>query len=57
MISHMTSHSTFNVASCVYLTGIVEDILVVPVNISYDKILEKNFVRHELMVRGACLIM
>ncbi|XP_064382450.1 glycerol-3-phosphate acyltransferase 1, mitochondrial-like [Halichondria panicea] len=29
--------------------GIVEDILVVPVNISYDNLLEKNFVRHELM--------
>lgn len=31
-------------------TGIVEDILVVPVNISYDKLLEKSFVPHELMV-------
>ncbi len=33
-----------------FSTGIVEDILVVPVNISYDKLIEKNFVRHELMV-------
>ena len=31
-------------------TGVVEDILVVPVNISYDKLLEKSFVTHELMV-------
>jgi len=31
--------------------GVIDDIIIVPVNISYDIILEKNFVRHELMVR------
>ena len=30
--------------------GVVEDVLLVPVNISYDKILERSFVKDELMV-------
>lgn len=30
--------------------GVVEDILLVPVGISYDTIIERDFVRHELMV-------
>lgn len=29
--------------------GVVDDILLVPVSISYDKLLERKFVRHELM--------
>ncbi len=33
-------------------SGVVEDILLVPVGISYDMLIERNFVRHELMVRG-----
>ena len=37
-------------------TGVVEDILVVPVNISYDKLLEKTFINHELMVSGGCFV-
>ena len=32
--------------------GVVEDILLVPVGISYDVLVERNFVRHELMVSG-----
>ena len=32
------------------ITGIVEDIIIVPVGIAYDKLLERRFVRHELMV-------
>lgn len=28
----------------------VEDIIIVPVAIAYDKLLERRFVRHELMV-------
>ena len=31
-------------------TGVVEDIIIVPVAIAYDKLLERRFVRHELMV-------
>jgi glycerol-3-phosphate O-acyltransferase 1/2 len=31
--------------------GVVEDVLVVPVNISYDRIVERNFVKDELMGR------
>lgn len=30
--------------------GLVEDVLVVPVNISYDRIVERKFVKNELMV-------
>ena len=30
--------------------GVVEDVLLVPVNISYDRLLEKSFVKDELMV-------
>ena len=30
--------------------GVVEDIIIVPVAIAYDKLLERRFVRHELMV-------
>lgn len=30
--------------------GVVGDILVVPVGISYDRLIERKFVRHELMV-------
>ena len=35
---------------CMYLAGVVEDIIIVPVAIAYDKLLERRFVRHELMV-------
>ena len=30
--------------------GLVDDVLLVPVSISYDRILERNFVKEELMV-------
>lgn len=36
-----------------FLVGVVKDILLVPVGISYDVLVERNFVRHELMVRRA----
>lgn len=35
-----------------YYAGVVEDVLVVPVNISYDKITERHFVKDELMVKA-----
>lgn len=31
-------------------TGLVEDVLIVPINICYDRLVEKNFVKDELMV-------
>lgn len=36
------------------LPGVVEDVLIVPVNISYTRILERRFVKDELMVSSAC---
>lgn len=36
------------------VSGAVEDILLVPVGISYDVLIERNFVRHELMVSCIC---
>ena len=33
--------------------GLVEDVLLVPVNICYDRIVERNFVKNELMVGSA----
>ena len=39
----------------VFVLGVVRDILVVPVGISYDMLVERNFVRHELMVRKTCI--
>ena len=35
---------------CVFISGSVEDILLVPVGISYDSLIERQFIRHELMV-------
>ena len=33
-------------------SGLVEDVLIVPVNIAYDRIVERDFVKAELMVGG-----
>ena len=33
-------------------SGLVEDILIIPVNIAYDRIVERDFVKAELMVSG-----
>ena len=30
--------------------GVIDDVMVVPVGISYDKLIERKFIRHELMV-------
>jgi len=38
------------VCVCLFGAGVVEDVLVVPVGISYDKLIERKFIRHELMV-------
>ena len=39
----------------VLTTGLVEDVLVVPLNISYDRLVETTFVKNELMVSLVCV--
>ena len=38
------------ISLCFVSIGVTEDILIVPVSVSYDKLLESGFVQHELMV-------
>ena len=40
-------------SGCGFTAGVVEDVLLVPINISYDRIVEQSLVKDELMV-GHC---
>ena len=42
-------------SGCGFTAGVVEDVLLVPINISYDRIVEQSLVKDELMV-GHCSV-